>query len=473
MKRFTGLQAISPVDGRYRAKVEELVPFYSQFGLDKERVFVELEYLIELGKLEKVKIEVPPEQLRGIYEDFDLEEAELIQQIENEGYKDIPATHHDVKAVEYYLREKIRGENLEELLPFIHFGLTSEDVNNLAYGRLVKKSIQGPIVHALLDLLEQLIDLAEDNAAQPMLGRTHGQPATPTTVGKEFAVFISRLLGELAQLQERAGNLPGKLAGATGNLSAHQDSFSQVDWISFSKKFVSRLGLVPRVAVTQIEPYDSLAGLFQALSRIDNILVDLARDCWTYISREYFTQKAASGDVGSSTMPQKVNPIDFENGEGNLSKATSDLNFLADYLTTSRMQRDLSDSTVRRNIGVAVAHSLIGYKSVLKGLEKITPNLEKINEDLENHTEVLSESWQTSMRKYGHIDAYEVVKELVRGKELNYQEITELIDQLPLPTNEKARLKKLKPGDYVGLAEKITNEVVSDAQKVLEEIDAD
>ncbi len=471
MKEFTNLQAISPIDGRYRERVEELVPFYSQFGLDKERVFVELEYLIELAKLKEVKIQVPSEQLRQIFEDFDLEEAHLIHKIETEGYKEIPPTHHDVKAVEYYLREKLRDHNLEELLPFVHFGLTSEDVTNIAYGRLVKKSIQGPIIQALVDLLEQLVDLAEDNAAQPMLGRTHGQPATPTTVGKEFAIFISRLLGELAKLRDRTGELTGKLAGATGNLSAHQDSFSQVDWIGFSEEFISRLGLVPKMAVTQIEPYDNLASLFQALSRIDNILVDLARDCWTYISREYFTQQAVSGEVGSSTMPQKVNPIDFENGEGNLSKASSDLHFLADYLTTSRMQRDLSDSTVRRNIGVAFAHSLIGYKSVLKGLRKIAPNLEKINDDLENHTEVLSESWQTSMRKYGHIDAYEVVKELVRGKELNYQEITELIDELPLPTNEKARLKKLRPGDYVGLAEKITNHVISDARKVLEEID--
>ncbi len=468
MTKFSELQSISPIDGRYRSRVEELVPYFSQFALDRERVYVEIEYLIQLSELKEVKIELPPEKLREIYEDFDLEESRLIKQIDQDGYEGVPPTHHDVKAVEYYLRMEMREANLEELLPFIHFGLTSEDVNNLAYNRLVKGAAEEQMVPAVLDLVERLVELVEENADQPMLGRTHGQPATPTTLGKEFAVFLSRLIGELEKLQGRTDELTGKLAGATGNLSAHQDSFSRVDWLEFTENFVRRLGLEPNVVVTQIEPYDNMADLFHCFAGVNNVLLDLARDCWTYISQGYFSQKAVSGEVGSSTMPQKVNPIDFENGEGNLSKANSDLSFLADYLTKSRMQRDLSDSTVRRNIGVAFAHSLIGYKSVLKGLNKIEPNAEVLDDDLEEHPEVLSESWQTSMRKYGHIDAYEVVKDLVRGEDLDYEEIIGLIDELPLPTNEKARLKKLTPKGYVGLAKELAESVAEKARQVLE-----
>ncbi|MFW6048750.1 MAG: adenylosuccinate lyase [Candidatus Bipolaricaulota bacterium] len=469
MTKFSELQSISPIDGRYRSRVTELVPYFSQFALDRERVYVEVEYLIELSKLDQVKIELPPEELRKIYEGFEIEDSQLIRQIDQDGYQDIAPTHHDVKAVEYYLRMEIQEANLEELVPFIHFGLTSEDVNNLAYNRLIKGAAEGPMVGALLDILGRLADLVEANADQPMLGRTHGQPATPTTLGKEFAVFLSRLIGGLEKLRRMTGELTGKLAGATGNLSAHRDSFSRVDWLEFSESFVSRLGLKPNAVVTQIEPYDNLADLFHCYSSINNVLLDLARDCWTYISQGYFSQKAVSGEVGSSTMPQKVNPIDFENGEGNLSKANSDLEFLASYLTTSRMQRDLSDSTVRRNIGVAFAHSLIGYKSVLRGLNKIEPNKDALDGDLERHPEVLSESWQTSMRKYGHIDAYEVVKDLVRGKDLDYDEVIGLIDELPLPTNEKARLKKLTPKGYVGLAEELAESVAEEARRVLEE----
>lgn len=468
MTKFSDLQSISPVDGRYRSKVEELVPYFSQFALDRERVGIEIEYLVKLSRLDEIKIELPPDRLREIYDDFQLEDSQLIRRIDQEGYEGIPSTHHDVKAVEYYLRHEIQDINFEELLPFIHFGLTSEDVNNLAYGKLIKKATDGPMRGRLIDLLERLVELAEKNSDRPMLGRTHGQPATPTTLGKEFAVFISRLLGELDKLETRKDNLTGKLAGATGNLSAHHDSFSRVDWIEFAEDFVRELGLKPNKTVTQIEPYDNLADLLGTLSRINCILLDLALDCWTYTSLSYFSQKAVSGDVGSSTMPQKVNPINFENGEGNLSKANSDLNFLADYLTTSRLQRDLSDSTVRRNIGVSFAHSLIGYKSVLRGLNKIEANEEVLDQDLEDHPEVLSESWQTSMRKYGHIDAYEVVKDLVRGRDLDYDNVMELIDELPLPTNEKARLKKLTPKGYVGLAEEITDAVTKKARKVIE-----
>lgn len=319
----------------------------------------------------------------------------------------------------------------------------------------------------LTEVAGRLITLAEESANMPMLARTHGQPATPTTLGKEFAVFLSRLVEQLENIEDAKEKLTGKLAGATGNLNAHSDSYPGTDWVNFSREFVRDFGLKPNQTVTQIEPRDNLANLLQAISRVNNVLVDLSRDCWTYISREYFSQKQRESEVGSSTMPQKVNPIDFENGEGNLSKANSDLEFLADYLTTSRAQRDLSDSTVRRNVGVAYAHALIGYKSVKRGLNKVVPNPEVLQEDLTNHPEVLAEAWQTALRKYGHSDAYEIVKELTRGKKLDGEKVEEVIEELPLPTNERARLKELKPETYLGKAEEIARSAVEEAKETL------
>ncbi|MFB6291752.1 MAG: adenylosuccinate lyase, partial [Candidatus Bipolaricaulia bacterium] len=447
-EKFTDLETISPLDGRYRSRVKELLPYFSQRALDGERVKMEVEYLIKLGNLEEIPIDPPAEDLREIYKDFDLEDARVVAKIEAEGYRDIPPTNHDVKAVEYFVREELKDRNHAELIPFVHFGLTSEDVNNLAYGSLIKGATS-QLIDKLVVISERLVELAEANADLPMLARTHGQPATPTTLGKEFAVFLSRLVGQLEDLEERREKLTGKLAGATGNLNAHSDSYPNTDWISFSREFVQDYGLKPNNAVTQIEPRDSMAHLFQSISRINNVLLDLSRDCWSYISQEYFSQRQKDSEVGSSTMPQKVNPIDFENGEGNLSKANSDLEFLADYLTTSRAQRDLSDSTVRRNVGVAFAHSLVGYKSVERGLGKVKPNQEVLRNDLADHPEVLAEAWQTSLRKYGHSDAYEVVKELTRGKKLDAEKMEEIIEELPLPTNERARLKELEPETYL------------------------
>ncbi|MFP4508482.1 MAG: adenylosuccinate lyase [Candidatus Acetothermia bacterium] len=460
---FTDLETISPIDGRYRSRVEELRKYFSQHALDRERVKVELEYLIKLGGLSDVPIDPPAKKLRRIYEEFDLEDARIVRKIEQEGYRDIPATNHDVKAIEYYVREKLEELNLAELVPYVHFALTSEDVNNLAYMSLVKGGA-GKLMDYLSTVVDQLAELAEKNKELPTLARTHGQPATPTTLGKEFAVFLSRLVGELEKLEDARDGLTGKLAGATGNLNAHADSYSKTDWLRFSREFVDSYGLKPTGPVTQIEPRDNLADLLDNIARINNILVDLTRDCWTYISLEYFDQKRKSGEVGSSTMPQKVNPIDFENGEGNLSKANSDLNFLSGYLTKSRLQRDLSDSTVRRNIGVAFAHSLIGYKSVRKGLGKLKPNEDRIKSDLKGHPEVLAEAWQTALRKFGHSDAYEVVKDKTRGKRIDQDDLEGVIDELPLPENEKARLKELGPLAYTGKAAEITEDAVAEAK---------
>lgn len=467
-KNLSDLETISPIDGRYRNRVEDLVPYFSQLALDRERVKVEIEYLLKLGGVKDFPIEPPPDDLRDIYREFGLEDAGVVKQIEREGYRDIPPTNHDVKAIEYFVREKLKDRNLAELIPYVHYALTSEDVNNLASMSLAKKGAE-ELLSFLEGIVELLTNRAEDNANLPMLARTHGQPATPTTVGKELSVFLSRLVSELKKLGKAKQEITGKLAGATGNFNAHCDSFPNTNWIKFSEEFISEYGLKPKQTVTQIEPRDNLAGLFHNLQRINNILIDLARDCWTYISFNYFGQKTESGEVGSSTMPQKVNPIDFENGEGNLSKSNADLSFLADYLTTSRMQRDLSDSTVRRNIGVSFAHALIGYKSIKSGLNKVEPNEEVIQSDLNEHPEVLAEAWQTALRKFGHSDAYEIVKEKTRGKKLSPKKVKEIINDLPLPPNEKARLRKLKPETYLGKARKITETAVEKAKQWLDE----
>lgn len=467
-KTFSDFEAISPIDGRYRNRVEDLIPYFSQLALDRERVKVEIEYLLKLGGVEDIPIEPPPNDLRNIYREFDTEDADVVKQIEREGYRDIPPTNHDVKAIEYFIREKLKDLNLAELIPYVHYALTSEDVNNLAAMSLAKKGAE-ELLSYLEGIVELLADRAEENADLPMLARTHGQPATPTTLGKELSVFLSRLVSELKKLQEAKEGLTGKLAGATGNFNAHCDSFPKTNWIKFSEEFIREYGLKPKPTVTQIEPRDNLAGLFHNLQRINNILIDLARDCWTYISFNYFRQKTESGEVGSSTMPQKVNPIDFENGEGNLSKSNSDLSFLADYLTTSRMQRDLSDSTVRRNIGVSFAHALIGYKSIKSGLNKAKPDEEAIKSDLNEHPEVLAEAWQTALRKFGHSDAYKIVKEKTRGKKLSTKKVKEIIDDLPLPPNEKARLRKLKAETYLGKAKEITETAVEKAEEWLGE----
>lgn len=469
--RKYSLLCISPLDGRYRSNLEVLSKYFSEYALIRERVKVELQYLKELSRLEEFPLDLRDEGLPPIYENFTIEDALTVVQIEKDGYKDIPATNHDVKAVEYFLRDRLEQEDIRGVSPYIHFGLTSEDVNNLAYGRLIRQAIANPLGNQLKTLVQQLKRTAELNSDQPMLARTHGQPATPTTLGKEFSVYLNRLLDQVTQLFTQNNSIQGKLCGASGNLNAHYIAYPEIDWVEFSRDFVSSLGLVPNTSVTQIKPRDDISSLLQSLVRINNILLDLAVDTWTYISMGYIGQKREEGEVGSSTMPHKLNPIDFENAEGNLNKANSDLNFLADHLTKSRLQRDLSDSTVMRNIGVSIAHSLLGYSRLNRGIKKLSPRSSAIEEDLEKHSEILTEAWQTLLRKSNHEDAYELVKERTRGESLNKEDLLDVLEELPIPEEEKAKLRELDPSTYLGYAGRLTDDVTEEAGEFLENWD--
>jgi adenylosuccinate lyase len=423
-----GLYAISPLDGRYYEKLKELSNYFSEFALIKKRVFVELVYLKELGKGDFLKI----------LEKFDLKEAEKIKEIEK-------TTNHDVKAVEYYLKEKV-PKNVKE---FVHYGLTSEDVNNIAYSLLVKEFTENVFYEKLSGLLKQLEILSLENKSLPMLARTHGQVASPTTLGKEFFVFYSRIKEQYSKLQNL--KLKAKLNGATGNYNALAFAEPDRDWVKFSTEFISKLDLQPNLITTQIEPHDTLVELFQIVKRINNIVLDIDRDIWMYIMLDYFKLRKKESEVGSSTMPHKVNPIDFENSEGNLKLANSLFTCFED-LQISRLQRDLSDSTVMRNIGVAFSHSVLAYDSVVKGLGKLIPNKEKIENELEEHPEVLTEAVQTVLRKHNLGEGYEKMKELARGKQLTLEDLHNFIDTLDINIKEKERLKKLRPKDYVGVA---------------------
>ena len=424
------LTSISPIDGRYSHKLKELVEYFSEFALIKKRVFVELEYLKELGKGNFTKI----------HDTFDLKEAEKIKNIEKK-------TNHDVKAVEYYLKEKVPHDVRE----FVHYGLTSEDVNNLAYSLLIKEFLENIYYGKISELLKKLEFLSRKNKDIVVLARTHGQPASPTTLGKEFLVFFKRLKEQYIKLQLK--KLKGKLNGATGNYNSLYFAEPDKDWVSFSRDFISRLGLQPNLITTQIEPKDSLVELFQVIKRINNIVLDLDKDMWLYIALDYFNLEKKEDEVGSSTMPHKINPIDFENSEGNLKIANSLFTGM-ESLQISRLQRDLSDSTIMRNIGTAFAHSILAYNSTLKGLHKLKPNLEKINEDLEKHPEVLSEAIQTVLRKHNK-DAYEQLKKLSRGNKISLNELHDFIDKLDIDKKDKDKLKKLKVKDYIGLASEL------------------
>ncbi len=464
------LTSISPIDGRYRKKTRELSPYLSEFGLIKERVKVEIEYLKKLAELKEVDLKPKNADFGDIYENFTPSEARIVKRIEKEGYKDIPATNHDVKAVEYYLRDRLAERGLKNYIPYVHFGLTSEDATNLALGRTVKLAVEEVLLPRIRDLAEKLISLARENADIPMLARTHGQPATPTTVGKEFSVYAVRVSKRMKKIYKSKQELTGKLCGASGNFNAHDIAFPEVDWIKFSTELVENLGLQPNLFVTQIEPRDQLGELLTGFSRLNNPLIDLAKDCWLYISQKYFDQKNVSSEVGSSTMPHKLNPIDFENCEGNLNKSISDLGFISGYMTESRLQRDLSDSTVMRNIGSGLAHSLIGYKSLKKGLNKLEPNREEIGKDLSEHHEVITEAWQTILRKKGHEDAYEMVKELSKGKKMTEELGRKAVEEMPIEEEEKELLRELGPEDYLGEARRLSRTAAKKAEKILSEI---
>jgi len=443
----TMLTAISPIDGRYAAQTKELAEYFSEYALIRYRVFVEIQYFIalcqyglpQLASFEDDKID----ELNAIFENFNLADAEQIKTIER-------TTNHDVKAVEYFLKERFDALELGHLREFVHFGLTSQDINNTATPLLFKNALEHvylPLFQRLRDHLEQL---AQDWARVPMLARTHGQPASPTLLGKEFRVFVERLdvqLEMLRQIPHRA-----KFGGATGNFNAHYAAYPDYNWQQFGDDFVFEfLGLERSKFTTQIEHYDCFAAQCQALGRINTILIDFCRDIWTYVSMEYFRQKTVAGEVGSSAMPHKVNPIDFENAEGNLGLANALFQHLAEKLPVSRLQRDLTDSTVLRNIGVPMGHTVIAFKSILKGLGKLMLNEGQLFDDLEDNWMVVAEGIQVILRREGYPQPYEALKELTRGRSLVTREILhEFIDSLDVSDDVKEELKQLTPHNYVG-----------------------
>jgi adenylosuccinate lyase len=454
------LLAVSPLDGRYASRTSPLAPYASESALMRARVEVEVEYLLALSDLDATPLEITDAQaaaLRACYEDWSLEDAAVVKQIETEGHGEFAATNHDVKAVEYYVRLHL-PDGLEAA-NWIHFGLTSEDVNNLAHRLLAAGAVEDVLLPELREVRDTLAAMAREHRDVPMLARTHGQPATPTTFGKEMAVYAARLGRTTARIADAADSLSGKLAGASGTYAAHQAAYPDVDWRSFAREFVEDLGLAFTPLATQVNPCDDLAALFDAIRGANMVLLDLDRDVWLYVSQRYLGQEATEGETGSSTMPHKVNPIDFENSEGNLSKANSDLQFLGEYVTTSRLQRDLSDSTVKRNVGGAFAHCLIAYGKTQNGLAKVVPNEDVMREDLESTPEILGEAIQTILRREGDTDAYERVKELTRGKRVTMADFHALFDDLDVDDDVRAELKALTPTDYVGVASDLVDDL--------------
>ncbi len=445
------LTSISPLDGRYADKVAGLKDYFSELALMKYRVLVEVEYFIALSLEKKIK-EFPPlskpvqKKLRGLYEHFSLADGERIKMIEK-------TTQHDVKAIEYWLKEKIVSLPCSKYAEFIHFALTSEDVNNLAYSLMWKKAIEHVYCPALKETMDSIANLATAQVDTPLLALTHGQSATPTTIGKEFMIFFYRLCGQLEPIAKP--QLSGKLNGATGTWSAHAIAYPTVNWPEFSKKFVSSVGLEPKLISTQIDSHDSLAESFHTLERINTILIDFTRDVWLYVMRGVLGQTKKAGEVGSSTMPHKINPIHFENAEGNLGIANALFKHLAEKLPISRLQRDLTDSTVLRNLGVPLGHSLLACRSIITGMSRLTVNKEKLNEELENHWEVLAEAIQVILRKVGYPKPYEKLKELTRGEKITKEKIRQFISDLDIPKKEKDKLLKLTPQTYIGFAAKI------------------
>ncbi|MGM0826107.1 MAG: adenylosuccinate lyase [Pseudomonadota bacterium] len=447
--QLSALTALSPVDGRYASKAAALREHFSEFGLIRARVIVEVRWLQRLAEHNQI-VEVPPlsaqatAALEQLIHDFSVEDAQRIKDIER-------TTNHDVKAVEYFLKEKISDNSeLHAVTEFIHFACTSEDINNLSYGVMLSDGLQAllPVMHNVAD---DIAALAIAHAGQPMLSRTHGQTASPTTLGKEMANVAYRLKRQLKQI-ERVEIL-GKINGAVGNYNAHLATYPEIDWEANARTFVEGLGLSFNPYTTQIEPHDYIAELFDAICRFNTILIDFDRDVWGYISLGYFKQRTVEGEIGSSTMPHKVNPIDFENSEGNLGLANAVLGHLAQKLPISRWQRDLTDSTVLRNLGVGLAYGLIGYHASLKGISKLEANPERLESDLDNSWEVLAEPIQTVMRRYGIEKPYEKLKELTRGKRIDQAGFAAFIDTLALPDDVKSELKAMSPASYIGNAQ--------------------
>jgi adenylosuccinate lyase len=446
---LSSLTALSPIDGRYASKTEALRPIFSEYGLIRHRVVVEVRWLQALAAHEDIK-EVPvlsthaERVLNDIIDKFSEQDAQRVKNIES-------TTNHDVKAVEYFLKEKITGnKELEAISEFIHFACTSEDINNLAYALMLREARNQSLLPLLDEVIDVISELARKNAEIPMLARTHGQTASPTTIGKEMANVAARLRRQREQFS--AIPVLGKINGAVGNYNAHIVAYPDIDWPALSSQFISGLGLEVNPYTTQIEPHDYMAELFDVLSRFNTVLIDFSRDVWGYISLGYFRQKTVAGEVGSSTMPHKVNPIDFENAEGNLGIANALFSHFGAKLPISRWQRDLSDSTVLRNTGVAVAHCIIAYESCLKGIGKLQVNEQRTAEDLDNSWEVLAEALQTVMRRHGIEKPYEKLKDLTRDQQVNQATLQTFINTLELPDNVKQELARLTPASYTGNA---------------------
>ncbi len=449
------LTAISPIDGRYSSKVEAYRPIFSEFGLIRYRVEVEVRWLQALAKHPQITevtelSDTANKLLDNIVSQFSETDAQSIKDIEK-------TTNHDVKAVEYFLKQKIADNaELHKVNEFIHFACTSEDINNLSYALMLKEGRE-TLLPEITDCISAIKKVAIETAGQPMMSRTHGQTASPTTTGKEFANVVARLLRQKEQFE--SVELLGKTNGAVGNFNAHSIAYPEINWEEFAKKFVGSLGLFWNAYTIQIEPHDYIAEYFHALSRFNTILLDFNRDIWGYISLGYFKQKTIAGEVGSSTMPHKVNPIDFENSEGNLGLANAIFSFLSEKLPVSRWQRDLTDSTVLRNIGVGIAHTSIAIQSSLKGISKLEINVDIIEADLDNNWEVLAEPIQMVMRRYGIEKPYEKLKELTRGNRITPEDLYEFIEKLEIPADAKKSLQALTPRAYTGYAEKLANEI--------------
>ncbi|GAA4365410.1 adenylosuccinate lyase [Kangiella marina] len=446
--QLSALTAISPVDGRYGSKATDLRPIFSEYGLLKYRVTVEVRWLQALAQASEIK-EVPEfsstanKLLDEIVENFSEENAARIKEIER-------TTNHDVKAVEYFLKEQVEAnDEVAKVSEFIHFACTSEDINNLSYALMLKEGTE-----ALIDYQKQVVNSIRDLAGQfveiPMMSRTHGQPASPSTMGKEMANVVYRLERQLKQIENQ--EVLGKINGAVGNYNAHLSAYPDFDWQSFAEKFVTSLDLTWNAYTTQVEPHDYMAELFDAIARYNTIIIDFDRDVWGYIALGHFKQKTIAGEIGSSTMPHKVNPIDFENSEGNLGIANALFDHLAMKLPISRWQRDLSDSTVQRVLGVGFAHSVIAYQATLKGISKLEVNEQSLLNELNSNWELLAEPIQTVMRRYAIPNPYEKLKELTRGKRVTQEDLKAFIDSLELPQEEKDRLKQLTPATYIGNA---------------------
>ncbi|MBT3478535.1 MAG: adenylosuccinate lyase [Candidatus Marinimicrobia bacterium] len=443
------LNNISPLDGRYTNSIKDLSAYFSESALMGYRLKIEIEYLIALGNKKRIK-ELPPfskteqSRLRKIYQNFNSTDAEKIKEFET-------TTNHDVKAIEYYIQGKVK----KSLHPWIHFALTSEDVNNLSYSLMWQDGLKQIYLPTLQSVNKELKKLARKYKGSSMLALTHGQAATPTTFGKELAVFCARLDRQISQIKSHT--LLGKFGGATGTWSAHMATYPKVNWIRFASKFIKSLGLDPNLITTQIEPHDSLAESFHQMVRVNSILTDLCRDMWSYISRGILGQKKVAGEVGSSTMPHKINPIQFENAEGNMGIANALLNHLATKLPVSRMQRDLTDSTTLRNQGVALGHSYLAIQNIIKGLNRITINKTQMVNELNNHWEVLGEAVQTILRKTGKQDAYEQLKTLTQGQSINAESMVEFVAGLKISDDDKRTIINMTPENYIGLASKLVD----------------